>query len=393
MAAFLERAEAFDAGDPIPGSGQAAPRPPTPAPDFAALARPFGGRSDPSRRATERRPSPQPEPERPVPTTSERAADFADADAARPETMTRFQEARCETLEAQLRVSQAAESAALAEARFARAAEIEELDMDALQALPGSRLEFAQRLAEKRMELEKWQQALQQKSQHLEELEKMLCSSQGRVPQPKVPKAPGAAFASTAGSDGIPFLSAKEFMHGARASLAAIKAVAQAGLAISWLAIALAKPVFGGLKTAGCATARSVAGCIQAAMARAAAEAHARELAQATSIRRSRYYAAAGAGTTASSPKRDGSGVPPARYGRVWDSPAHPTLCSHGPMMSPGWQPSPIYPVSPAPSMHSVPLQPVYERQSMLGWIRRNSGCSSRHRPSNAYQAWPYALR
>lgn len=319
--------------------------------------------------------------------------DFA-KDNLQPDAMISLKEARCEALEAQLRVSQAAESAALAEARAARAAEIQEiedLDIDSLQALPGSRLEFAQRLAEKRMELERWQQALQHKSQRLEEVERTLCTG-GR-------QKPSQGFASSVASS-MPQLktTAKEvfgtaeFMAGT--GIVAVKAVAKAGLIASRLVIALAKPVFGGLRAAGRSTANCVTGYVHLALAKAALDTQQREMAQATSIRRSKYY---GMSNVMASPRLDGSGVPPARHGWQWDSPAHPNLCSHGPMMSPGWQPSPIYPVSPAPSLHSVlhsvPLQPVYERETFLGWIRRNSGCGFRHRPAAAHQTWHHAVR
>ncbi|CAE7246575.1 FAM72B [Symbiodinium sp. CCMP2456] len=326
--------------------------------------------------------------------------DFAKGDNLQPDAMISLKEARCEALEAQLRVSQAAESAALAEARAARAAEIQEIedwDIDSLQALPGSRLEFAQRLAEKRMELERWQQALQHKSQRLEEVERTLCTGARHKPS--------QGFASSMPSS-MPQLTAKdvlaatakevlgtaEFMAGT--GIVTVKTVAKAGLIASRLVIALAKPVLGGLRAAGRTTANCVTGYIQSALEKAALDTQQREIAQATSIRRSKYY---GTSNAMASPRLDGSGVPPARHGWQWDSPAHPNLCSHGPMMSPGWQPSPIYPVSPAPSLHSalhsVPLQPVYERETFLGWIRRSSGCGFRHRAATAHQTWHHAVR
>ena len=284
----------------------------------------------------------------------------------------------------------ARESTAHAEAcaQAGSAAELdEELDMDMLQALPGSRLEFAQRLAEKRKELERWQQALQEKSQRLEEMERTLFQRRSTA-KPSPFQSSGTKHAEPASTASWPL--GTEFADGARASMFAVKALARAGLAASRLAIAVAKPVLGGLVTAGHTTMHHVAGYVQSALARAAIDAQERELAHATSIRRSKYY---NTNITAASPRIDGSGVPPARYGRPWDSPAQPNLWSHGSMMSPGWQPSPIFPVSPAPSMHSVPLQPVYERESILGWIRRSSGCGSRHRPTYAYQPWAYSVR
>ncbi|OLP93113.1 Protein FAM72A [Symbiodinium microadriaticum] len=235
--------------------------------------------------------------------------DFAKGDNLQPDAMISLKEARCEALEAQLRVSQAAESAALAEARAARAAEIEieDWDIDSLQALPGSRLEFAQRLAEKRMELERWQQALQHKSQRLEEVERTLCTGARQKPSQGFASSMASSMPQPTAKDVLAATAREvfgtaEFMAGT--GFVAVKAVAKAGLIASRLVIALAKPVFGGLKAAGRTTANCVTGYIQSALEKAALDAQQREIAQAAAIRVGLVTDDAETMPTASQPKQ-----------------------------------------------------------------------------------------
>jgi len=236
---------------------------------------------------------------------------------------------------------------------------------------PQGRLEYSQRLIEKRKDLERWQQTLEEKSKALLELEKSL----------------GNGISSKFSG---PFLSYNVDDVVNVASVAG-KAMVGAGFAASKVLVAIARPIFGGIKIAGSAAIQFGVSSYTAAVAYANEEAQARAMAQATALRRSKYYA------TASSPMQsmgsmgsvgmappdfcDGSGVPPRPAGRPYQS---PQVWSRGSMWSPGWQVSPIYPASPAPH-----LAPVMEREGLVAWMRRNSGCGTRNHAPNYPVRYP----
>lgn len=199
------------------------------------------------------------------------------------------------------------------------------------------RLEFSQRLAEKRKELEKWQQALEEKSRALEQLERSLTPSWG-----------------------FPNMG---HMHLDAVNIASVAGKAMVGFtfAASKVVIAMARPVVGAVRIASSAAVQFGLSSYAAAVAKANEEAQERAIAEAVHLRRMKYMASPGTMTSGSMSGMaypDGTGVPP----RTWQRPA----------WSPGWQASPIYPASPAP------LPPVMEREGILGWIRRNSGCGTR---------------
>ena len=195
------------------------------------------------------------------------------------------------------------------------------------------RLEFSQRLAEKRKELLKWQQVLEEKSRALEQLERNL--TPWRLPDMSQVQLDVVNVASVAG-----------------------KAMVGATFAASKLAIAVARPLVGAVRIAGTAAVQFGLSSYAAAVAKANEEAQERAIAEAVHLRRMKYMASPGMTSGSAGMCYDGTGIAPRAR---WESP----------WPSPGW-PSPIYPASPAP------LPPVMEREGILGWLRRTSGCGSR---------------
>ena len=266
----------------------------------------------------------------PMPSATRQAETFA-------EDVERLQQARFDAAEAQRRVTLATEALA---------------DTQGVANSQG-RLEYSQRLAEKRKELERWQRALEEKSKALEDLEKTL--GDGKFLTVKGQNILSGPFFANLHTDAV------------NAASVAAKAMVGAGFTASKVVVALAKPVFGAAKIAGSAAVQFGVSTYSAAVARANEEAQERAMAQATALRRSKYYASMTPSHMTHHDFRDGSGVPPRR---TWESPQMWGRTA----WSPGWQPSPIYPASPAPH-----LPTVMEREGILGWIRRNSGCGTRN--------------
>ena len=234
---------------------------------------------------------------------------------------------------------------------------------------PQGRLEYSQRLIEKRKDLERWQQTLEERSKALEEREKSFPD--------------GKSWTSS-----VPLLTYVHVDDMVNAASVAGKAMVGAGFAASKVLVAVARPIFGGIKVAGSTAIQFGVSSYTAAVASANEEAQAHAMAQATALRRSKYYASSpmqSMGSMGSMQSMgmapdfiDGSGVPPNRYHQS------PQVWSRGSMWSPGWQVSPIYPTSPAPH-----LAPVMEREGLVAWMRRNSGCGTRNQNHAPYGRYP----
>ncbi|CAJ1409919.1 unnamed protein product [Effrenium voratum] len=200
---------------------------------------------------------------------------------------------------------------------------------------PQGRLDFAQRLAEKRRELSRWQRSLEEKSAALEEMEQKLGFS---------------AMSSRSGLRDVAAFAAASAEHFDAAQLAAAlgRGAVVGAFGAARLLAAAARPVLGATKVAANAAVAFAVSGYTAAVERSTQEAQDRALQDATSLRRARYYAAA-----AASPQvRDGCGVPPAPRREFLESPGLSTRGAVGFDRSSPW-PSPIYPVSPMPT-HGV---------------------------------------
>jgi len=227
---------------------------------------------------------------------------------------------------------------------------------------PQGRLEYSQRLIEKRKDLERWQQTLEDRKKELDEREKSL-------PNGKPVAGTFSVLAHVQADDVV------------NAASVAGKAMVGAGFAASKVLVAVARPVFGAMKLAGSAAIHFGVSSYTTAMAYANEEAQEQALAQATALRQSKYYAMASPmqsmgpmgpiGSMGMAPP-DGSGVPPRPRPGQFQS---PQVWSRG-SWSPGWGVSPIYPSTASPVPH---LAPVMEREGLVAWMRRNSGCGTRN--------------
>lgn len=281
-------------------------------------------------------------------------------------------ELRVESLKAQMRVLEAEAAAARAEAHAARVALESGATSDSISA---ARVDCAERLAQKRLELSKWQQSLELESTSLE-AEKARWKPAGAASHASTCSASPASMCSAAGAGPQPqkttsTSSGPMSMERAPAAVAAAAAAATeatismvsvagtGGVAAARKAAALATPAFGALQGASSAALSFACKnlfCRQSEEAQARARAQA-EAAAATLRRQQQYYA------SASPVRTDGAGVPP----MMRQSP-QPTWALHSPgpaTWHPGWgSPAPVY----------VPI----EREGFIGWARRVSGCGAR---------------
>jgi len=303
---------------------------------------------------------------------AEQATEAPFADDASLAQKLESSELRVDSLKAQMRVLEAEAAAARAEAHAARVALESGASSDSISQ---ARLDCAERLAQKRLELSKWQQSLELESTALE-AEKArgkqagaashastfsgspasMCSAAGAGPQPQKTTSTSSGPMSM---DGAPAAVAAAAAAATEATISMVSVAGTGGVAAARKAAALATPALGALQGASSAALSFACNnifCRQSEEAQARVRAQA-EAAAATLRRQQQYYA------SASPVRTDGAGVPP----MMRHSP-QPTWALHSPgpaTWHPGWgSPAPVY----------VPI----EREGFMGWARRISGCGAR---------------